>query len=110
MSTIELAPVFRRAAEVIQERGHAKDVFESETGAVCAVGALRIAAGYDVHNGLGLEPWEAVRFLSPRICSNTTDEDPTERVADWNDAWDRSEAEVIEALRDAATAAEQVAA
>jgi hypothetical protein len=111
-----LALLFRKAAEVIEERGHAKDAFESETGAVCAVGALRIAAGYGAEPPLGegdifaSEPLAAVKFLSPRIYSNTTDEDPVERIADWNDAWDRTEAEVIEALRDAAAAAESAVA
>lgn len=112
---IELAPLFRKAAEVIEQRGHAKDMFESETGAVCAVGALRIAAGYyaepPVEGGIfASEPLAAVKFLSSRIYSNTTDEDPVERIADWNDAWDRTEAEVIEALHDAAAAAKAVAA
>lgn len=112
MSTTELAPVFRRAAEVIAERGHAKKKFESETGEVCAVGALRVAFGYDAEAPLDSpifadEPWlVAVKFLSPRIYSNTTEGDPVERVADWNDAAERTPAEVVQALRDAAAAAE----
>lgn len=118
--TQDLAPVFARAAEVIKTNGHVKGRFyeplhvdgtnaspqrPSEECPVCAVGALRVAAGYDPDNGLGLESWQAIRFLSPRVYSNTTDADPVERIADWNDAPERTADEVVAALLDAAEAA-----
>lgn len=111
---IELAPVFRRAAEVIQTNGLYKGDFCDSTAAgertaVCTVGALRVVAGGHPVAESALAD-EAVRFLSPRIYSNVVDEDPIERIADWNDSADRTPTEVVETLLSAAAAAEQVMA
>jgi hypothetical protein len=122
MSVKELAPVFRRAAEVIESNGHCKGSFcdlytnaPVAESAACAAGAICVAVGcetLDLYPAPGEKslPRAAVEFLSKRIYSNTTLDDPVERVADWNDADERTLGEVIEALREAASAAEAVAA
>lgn len=117
-AVLDLAPLFRRAAEVIETNGHCKNWFHDTYAIelplrkrrVCAVGALCVADGLPPDELSALAELEAVEFLSRRIDSNVVDEDPVERIADWNDAPARTEAEVIEALRDAAAAAEAVAA
>ena len=109
---IELAPVFRRAAEVIRSNGHYTGDYFSSAAAlflpksespVCTIGALRIATVGSPETGNELTD-RAVAFLSPRIASNIVDDDPVERVAGWNDAPERTQDEVVEALLAAAEA------
>ncbi|MGW7001316.1 DUF6197 family protein [Streptomyces sp. NPDC054933] len=113
-----LAPVYRRAADVIRTNGHYTGDYYSSADAlflpkpqcpVCTVGALRIATtgSPDVADDLTSS---AVAFFSPRITSNIVNEDPVERIADWNDDPERTHDEVVEALLAAAVAAEAVAA
>jgi hypothetical protein len=108
----ELAPVFRRAAQILQARGHGKGRYEGPGGAVCAIGALMAADGMDpAEDAPELDAsralTDAIWWLSPRITSNTVDCDPIERIADWNDAPERTAAEVVEELLAAARAIEE---
>jgi hypothetical protein len=105
----ELALIFRNAAKVIQGRGHSKGLYEQHTGEVCAVGALMAAEGKTPAHGLNPigHVSQAVWFLSSRIMSNTVDADPIERIADWNDAPERTASEVVETLLAAAKAIEE---
>lgn len=103
----DLALLFRRAAKVLQARGHSKGLYAQPTGEVCAVGALLAAAGQDPENQMLLEPSAAMWFLSSRVFSNTVDSDPIERIADWNDAPERTAAEVVAELLAAARAIEE---
>lgn len=117
---LDLAPVFRRAAEVIKANGHNKGGFyrtpdrssgllDVDRWPVDAVGALRVAATGAPGTDNELTD-AAVLFLSPRIESFTVDSDPIERIADWNDRAGVTAWQVIAALYDAAKAAEAVKA
>lgn len=105
----EMALTFRRAAQIMQARGHGKGLYETKTGQVCAVGALMLAEGKDTQTG----PWAGgdlsgtVEFLSSRLWVAISDDDPVERIAEWNDAPERTQAEVVEALVAAARAIEE---
>lgn len=100
----ETALVFRRAAQILQARGHNKGLYESRTGEVCAVGALMAATGVDPKAGPmpAAEVPEAVWFLSSRLWVAIGDDDPIERVAEWNDKPERTQAEVVAELLSAA--------
>lgn len=102
----ELALVFRNAAKVIQARGHAKDCYQQEDGAVCTVGALVVALGMDPDDYEG-QCLPAVQFLEPRLWSKSGSPDPVERIADWNDEMGRTAGEVVGALLSAARAVEE---
>jgi hypothetical protein len=99
-----MALVFRRAAQILQARGHGKGMYEWPTGEVCAVGAL--LAAEDRKPSLGVDPFgdvpETVRILSDRLWVPIDDKDPVERVAEWNDAPSRTQAEVVAELLSAA--------
>lgn len=104
----EMALTFRRAAQILQARGHGKGLYEQRTGEVCAVGALMVAEGKNPQGGLGAEsPSDAMEFLSSRLWVTIGDPDPIERIAEWNDAPARTQAEVVEALVAAARAIEE---
>lgn len=85
--------VFARAAEIIEKRGHAKNEFCDQWGAVCLFGALNAAHHGVAHTIVGCEPgiyvdWAVnLGFADPRA------------VTDWNDAPERTSAEVIARLR-----------
>lgn len=102
-SNAETALTFRRAAQIVQARGLGKGLYIQPTGEVCAVGALMAAEGkHPEHSYPDLSKSSAVWFLSSRVLSATVDSDPIERIADWNDQPERTQAEVVEALLSAA--------
>ncbi|MGH3586237.1 MAG: DUF6197 family protein, partial [Pseudonocardia sp.] len=111
--TTDLIPVFRRAAEVIQTNGHHQGAYyDLSTPStmppadcpVCTAGALSVAVTgnpvppEDLDGVLGF----AVEFLSERVYAATTDEDPIERVASWNDGIGVGQVEVVDELLRAA--------
>lgn len=103
----ETALVFRRAAQILQARGHGKGRYSDENGCVCAVGALMAAEGRDPDIDFpNLTESSAVWLLSDRVESNTQDSDPIERIADWNDQPERTLAEVVAELLSAARSIE----
>lgn len=96
--------ILAKAADLIEERGHWKGWYCGPNGELCARGAMYIAAGVVPP----MEPdqaWEgdadhdqvdaATKRLDGRVGSLT------ER---WNDAEERTPAEVVTALREAARA------
>lgn len=102
-----MALVFRRAAQILQARGHGKGRYSDENGCVCAVGALMAAEGHDPDIDFpDLSESSSVWLLSARVFSNTVDSDPIERIADWNDAPERTIGEVVAELLAAAQAIE----
>lgn len=113
------AVVLADAVEILRRNGHFKGGYY-DTGndeapewerPVCALGAILIAANGDprpeMPGVLGEEAIEAARVLSRSIHSTVVDEDPVERIADWNDAPERTPGEVLQAMT---TAAEEWAA
>ncbi|MGW6741727.1 DUF6197 family protein [Streptomyces sp. NPDC055025] len=103
-----LAPLFRSAAAELRTRGHHQGHYTCPTGEVCTVGALSAAAtGNPVPAGtIDARTWAAIEYLSPRIDSAIVDEDPIERIADWNDRTSTTPADVLTALEAAANALE----
>lgn len=91
-----VAEICLRAAEVIRERGwHQKD-YANEKGNVCLFAAINIASGSTAWGptSIGAAAVRRVkRHLKLRVCDS---------VAKWNDAPDRTLAEVIDALESAA--------
>lgn len=113
------ATVLTDAADILRRNGHFKggyyDTSSDEAAEcerpVCALGAILIAAEGDprpeMPGVLGETASAAARILARSIHSTVVDDDPIERIADWNDAPDRTPGEVMQAM---ATAAEEWAA
>ena len=80
--------ICRDAAKLIRERGHAKGNYESNDGRLCLVGALCYA-------GIGSD--------SSRIYEAIEGVSGVPSPATWNDAPERTPAEVIAALEKAAS-------
>lgn len=101
--------IFRQAAEVVRIKGHGKGEYSCPDGQVCTLGALSTAATGDPTppEVIDAEMWAAIEFLSERVPSNTVDDDPIERIGDWNDHEATTPADVIAQLEAAANAAEE---
>lgn len=106
----ETAAILDKAADVVQENGLYKGAFASgglgsgrpfSKKACCARGAINLAANDST-------PWqtsEAGEAAHDALCSYLgISGNVDQSVADWNDAEDRTAAEVIAALRGAAKA------
>ncbi|MFB7647197.1 hypothetical protein ACFC0S_17095 [Streptomyces sp. NPDC056084] len=116
MSNPHLAAVYEKAADVIRLNHHHKGDFydgvatlnrERSQVPVCSLGALSLALTGDPRPAAEFDDCDelyqdAVRFLSWRIQSAVVAEDPEERIADWNDQSERTEAQVIRAFESAA--------
>ena len=85
-----------RAADLIEERGHAKSALEDEKGRLCALGALNLAHSGNATNWSGARDFiKARNKLARQVKSNM--------ISCWNNRPERTQQEVIDALR-AATA------
>ena len=83
------------AANLIEKRGHAKHALEDASGRLCAIGALDCAAtGSPLTCDFSDTGHLAWQRLTKRI--------GCQQVSIWNNAPERTAAEVIQALRDAA--------
>lgn len=112
------AVILADAVEILRRNGHFKggyyapgsDAPEWERP-VCALGAILIAAEGDPRPEMpgvfGETASAAIKVLSRSIHSSVVDDDPVERIADWNDDEDRTPGEVMQAM---AAAAEEWAA
>ncbi|GAA4702335.1 DUF6197 family protein [Streptomyces youssoufiensis] len=114
---VSLPELYRAAARLLTQVGHFRGDFFDGAGygdqyaagaPVCAVGALRLVAGGDPQTPSLLSE-EGIAFLSARVESSVVEDDPLERVADWNDSYDRSYRDVIAELYAAADASEVAA-
>lgn len=94
----EAADVARRAAEIIQERGHSKTHYEDDEGRVCAAGAIQLAAAGDAYADLtfhshgGRVKTELRALLCERAGRKVFS------IAYWNDSPGVDEADVAKAL------------
>ncbi|AEV52024.1 hypothetical protein [Rhodococcus phage REQ1] len=117
MSTDETGRILREAADLIETKGWARFLFASTHGEHCALGAIREAADGSIFET------DKSRAATARLAQTLRDrgvEGDPERdyswlgdsayreesenfdlVTDWNDADDRTAAEVIQALREA---------
>lgn len=105
--------VLADAVEILRRNGHFKGGYHSPDGhtpenerPVCALGAILIAAEGEpipeMPGVLGETASAAARVLSRSITSSVVDDDPIERIADWNDNEDRTPGEVMQAMTEAA--------
>lgn len=83
-----------KAVEVIQRLGWGTGDYQRADGRVCVIGALKIAAGVPLNTSdrAGVVG-EAVSQITMHLRV------PLERLWLWNDAADRTEAQVVEALK-----------
>lgn len=115
MDNREMAAVFRRAAEVLRERGHCKGAFTDEESRVCLWGALAVSSGVAIRNPYRIEgaaatpeareamQAAAIAIVDRGVDGRAHDEFPG---ADWNDARDRTGTEVEKFLLQLADDAE----
>lgn len=110
---MKTSEALRKAAEVLQERGHYKGDFENcETGSVCALGALNVALA-----GKPIVYWDSYsdtvvrarrRLVAAFPAVREYPEVPRmESVPLWNDADETTAEDVMLAFKHAAVAAEE---
>lgn len=87
--------ILLRAAELIEKRGHAHGAFQSRLGALCAAGAINVAAGNRPSMLFTGDTLDALHLLKQAV--------GYDRTAEWNDK--SSHSTVIAGLRKAAEAA-----
>lgn len=92
------------AADLIEQHGLAQDMFLSADGRYCAWGAINKAVTGIADDALNPLSGEAVSRLQKFL--DRVEPHDVRSVTVWNDAYGRTADEVIEALRDAASAAE----
>lgn len=107
------AVVLTDAVEILRRNGHFKGAYYAPFNEapewerpVCALGAILIAAEGDPRPEMpgvfGPTANEAINVLARSIHSTVVDDDPIERIADWNDAEGRTPGEVMQAMTAAA--------
>ena len=107
------AVILADAVEILRRNGHFKGGYYAPSNEapewerpVCAIGAILIAAEGDprpeMPGVLGETASAAARVLARSIHSTVVDDDPIERIADWNDAPERTPGEVMQAMTIAA--------
>ena len=91
----EASKILLKAASLIEERGWCQHALETHEGRMCANGAVWIAAGRPVSkDGVPPPEWHLTyRAARTRLWSSVG------HVHDWNDAKDRTQAEVVAKLR-----------
>lgn len=88
-----------KAADLIEERGHAKGILETFDGKLCLLGALNMAAwGSARHHSGG---YQALRYVEQFIPGNN-DRWRRYNGVDWNNQPERTQEEVVAVLRAAA--------
>lgn len=92
--------VLERAANIIKQRGWCQGAFTDSYGRVCAVGALRLAAGGSITTGLTSIQIEVVLAAAIRLLK-LVDAGET-NLAWWNDISGRTKEAVITAMQCAA--------
>jgi hypothetical protein len=101
VTALTVPDVLRRAESLIAERGLCHGMFEDESGAVCAIGALRVAVAgasdiYGISDDQNNLIDDAIRLLANQVGRPA--------ITTWSD--ERTEAEVRAALLAAAQRAE----
>lgn len=84
--------ILTKAADLIDEFGWMQGEYYNEKGCLCAVGAIRVAADGYVE---GAFPSEAATRAIDLVAVHLD----TSSVIEWNDDFDRTQAEVVAKLR-----------
>lgn len=113
-----VSTILNRAADEVEKRGKSRGAIINRNGNVCALGALRIAAGAIVGESYGVTEilssrmdWgvynEAYRALDGYLMEKKFyGNSAVDGVADWNDR--NNKATVVKVMRDAANHADYV--
>jgi hypothetical protein len=106
MDTQEKAEILERAADVIHTRGHYKGNYENtETGAVCAIGAIRIARWGRSFLACPLERIQEDNLLDELLGAVVGSAVPRHiDIAYWNDLVETTQEQVEDWLKSAAKA------
>lgn len=103
-----VSDVLLKAADLLEQRGHAKFIRVHPNGSMCFLGALEVAQGYEggyrSPGGDGPLTREAA-LVTAKVLGLTVCYTPYIRIADWNNLPERTAQEVIDAMRLAATVA-----
>lgn len=91
MVTPEIAKLCQKAADLIEEHGHAKGKFEDADGCVCLFGAINLA-----ENG-NADEWSGEEAALAQ--AKALGFDSVNDLLHWNDAPERTQAEVLARLR-----------
>lgn len=90
----DAAKILLKAADLIEQRGHCKNAYQSMDGRLCALGAIRVASGFDANS---LSCYSVVNTPAMRVALAVDDS-----VHFWNDEPERTAAEVVATLRSVA--------
>lgn len=108
--SMELSAVFTAAADRIEQHDWARGTYLDAEGATCAVGAIVVAGPHGEPAAWAYPPdyvdsltLAAVRVLAEAVPD--VNDDLIERIALWNDAPERTVAEVVGLLRSLASEA-----
>ncbi|OZF40777.1 hypothetical protein CH296_00535 [Rhodococcus sp. 14-2496-1d] len=93
-----ISEILARAADLIEEHGWMQGEYVNDKGCLCAVGAIRIAADGKVEGHFPSNAaTQAIDLMAGHLDAGS--------VIEWNDDVDRTQTEVVGALRAAATRA-----
>lgn len=94
---LDISAVLNEAAEAIEREGWGQGEYRNpRTGCLCALGAIRVATGVDQDQERIRDYFKAVDALVKHVGD----------VVVWNDETDRTQAEVVAKLREAAKGCE----
>lgn len=88
--------VLREAARILMRDGWTQGEVGTPGGTKCAVGAIKAACGVHLYD------WSDTAVAAADLLQNWVDPRGSYRVADWNDAPERTAEDVILALKRAA--------
>lgn len=98
----DIRDIASRAADVIEARGHTKFMLEDDRGRVCLVGAILIAGGKEL--GWHYRDQEVADAVAevigvPKYLNPAAPGQYMYEVVGWNNALERTQAEVVGVLR-----------
>lgn len=100
--------ILDKAADLIEQRGHHKGWYCGDDGSLCATGALLAAAGMEPEPRESANPWSTYddeRWDAADAAWKVLDKVVNDHSPNWNDRAERTAAEVVAKLREAAVVA-----
>lgn len=98
------ADVLDRAADLLEERGWTRYTLESDTGCLCAVGAINVAWFGKPRGSVVSGVWECGSIQEQAISALVTEVspyaiEPRYGVMDWNDEFAKNKRQVVATMR-----------
>lgn len=96
--------IFNNAAFLIDANGLAKGTFlDEDTGAMCALGALKAAAGYHPKEILELDGWQGFKYtMAYTKLSRYLEAKGYDWPSNWSDHQQTTEKDVVQVFRELA--------